>query len=111
MGLPGSQNMHRDSLRKGTVPDGDHRRVFRHRNNAGAAVETYVAWVSPPRTHQELMDQAFQHADCDRRRAFDDLYKSMDVVASFGRMARFDYLTMVGKLGLAQIEPGSGGAG
>lgn len=73
----------------------------------GAAVETYVAWVNPPRTHQELMDQAYQHADCDRRKAFDDLYQSMDVVASFGRMARFDYLTMVGKLGLAQIEPGS----
>jgi hypothetical protein len=31
----------------------------------------------------------------------------MDAVASFGRTARFDYLTMVGKLGLAQIEPGS----
>ncbi|MBZ5563960.1 MAG: hypothetical protein LAP13_16255 [Acidobacteriia bacterium] len=73
----------------------------------GAAVETYVAWVNPPRTHRQLMDQAYQHADRDRRKAFDDLYKSMDVVASFGRTARFDYLTMVGKLGLAQIEPGS----
>jgi hypothetical protein len=31
----------------------------------------------------------------------------MHVVASFGRLARFDYLAMVGKLGLAQIEPGS----
>jgi hypothetical protein len=31
----------------------------------------------------------------------------MRAVASFGRTARFDYLTMVGKLGLAGIEPGS----
>lgn len=28
-------------------------------------------------------------------------------VASFARLAKFDYLTMVGKLGLAPIEPGS----
>ena len=38
---------------------------------------------------------------------FDYLYRSMDAVASFGRMAKFDYLTMVAKLGLAPIEPGS----
>ena len=30
----------------------------------------------------------------------------MAQVQSFGRTARFDYLTMVGKLGLAAIEPG-----
>ena len=28
-------------------------------------------------------------------------------VIRFGRLARFDYLAMLGKLGLAQIEPGS----
>jgi hypothetical protein len=31
----------------------------------------------------------------------------MSAVKSFGRTARFDYLTMIGKLGLAPIEPGS----
>ena len=31
----------------------------------------------------------------------------MSAVARFGRTARFDYLTMVGKLGLAAIEPPS----
>jgi hypothetical protein len=31
----------------------------------------------------------------------------MDSVVSFGRTARFDYLAMVGKLGLGAIEPGS----
>ena len=31
----------------------------------------------------------------------------MGDVVSFGRTARFDYLTMIGKLGLAHIEPGS----
>ena len=31
----------------------------------------------------------------------------MDALKRFGRTARFDYLTMVGKLGLANIAPGS----
>jgi hypothetical protein len=53
------------------------------------------------------MEQACQKAEDDPRQAFDDLYGSMNAVKSFGRMARFDYLTMVGKLGLAHIEPGS----
>jgi hypothetical protein len=31
----------------------------------------------------------------------------MSSVRRFGRIAKFDYLTMLGKLGLAPIEPGS----
>lgn len=31
----------------------------------------------------------------------------MDRVHRFGRLGRFDYLTMLGKLGIAPIEPGS----
>jgi alpha-glutamyl/putrescinyl thymine pyrophosphorylase-like protein len=71
----------------------------------GAAVETYVAWVRPPPTHQELIEEACERAGGDPRKAFDDLYRSMKSIASFGRLARFDYLTMLGKLGLARIEP------
>jgi hypothetical protein len=56
---------------------------------------------------QELIEQVRQQAAGDRRKAFDALYRSMSDVARFGRTARFDYLTMVGKLGLAPIEPGS----
>ena len=73
----------------------------------GAAFESYVRWIGPPRTHLELFSEALEGADNNPRLAFDDLYKSMRAVASFGRVARFDYLTMVGKLGLARIEPGS----
>jgi alpha-glutamyl/putrescinyl thymine pyrophosphorylase-like protein len=104
---------HQDELMPAGVPRGfgNHRKYqsldARSATGTGAAVETYVRWVNPPRTHQELMAQAVQRAGGDRREAFDDLYRSMEVVRSFGRMARFDYLTMVGKLGLAPIEPGS----
>lgn len=73
----------------------------------GAAFETYVEWVGPPRTHREMFAQALQKTDGDSRATFDNLYRSMASIASFGRVARFDYLTMVGKLGLASIEPGT----
>lgn len=73
----------------------------------GAAFETYVKWVDPPRTHRDLFESALDGNFRDPRLAFDELYKSMASVASFGRTARFDYLTMVGKLGLASVEPGS----
>lgn len=76
-------------------------------NGTGAAVESYVNWVKPPRTHDALMQIACSSANNQPRQAFHILYRSMSDVASFGRTARFDYLAMIGKLGLASIEPGS----
>ena len=73
----------------------------------GAAIESYVRWVDLPRTHADMMSQARQRAGGNPRMAFDLLYHSMSAVTSFGRTARFDYLCMVSKLGLAPIEPGS----
>lgn len=104
---------HQAELLRGGVPRGfgNHRKYQSldaySPTGTGAAVATYVAWLNPPRTHAQMMEQAYEDAGCDPRKAFDGLYKSMVTVASFGRMARFDYLTMVGKLGLAEIEPGS----
>jgi hypothetical protein len=76
-------------------------------SGTGAAVETYVNWVNPPRTHQELMNHAIGDANGNPKAAFDTLYHSMEAVSRFGRTARFDYLTMIGKLKLALIEPPS----
>lgn len=73
----------------------------------GAAFETYVRWVGPPRTHKSLFGEAHQKCSKDPKATFDHLYNSMTAVASFGRTAKFDYLTMIGKIGLAPIEPGS----
>jgi hypothetical protein len=76
-------------------------------SGTGNTVETYVAWIGPPRTHEKLfLDQCAQ-AGGDARKAFSILYKSMSQVARFGRTARFDYLAMIGKLGMANIEPGA----
>lgn len=105
---------HRGTLQGG---DGVARHFGNHRkyqsldanspSGTGAAVESYVRWVGPPRTHQLLIQDAQNAVGTDPRQVFNYLYKSMDAVASFGRTAKFDYLTMIGKLNLAAIEPGS----
>ena len=53
------------------------------------------------------MEQACHMVNHDPQKAFRELYRTMDGIASFGRTARFDYLTMIGKLRLAPIEPDS----
>lgn len=73
----------------------------------GETVATYVAWVQAAGSHAALFAQAQAASNGDERLAFAFLYRSMAAVHRFGRTARFDYLTMLGKLGLAQIRPGS----
>jgi hypothetical protein len=73
----------------------------------GAVIESYVRWVDPPRTHQQLIQEAHKKVGQNPTVVFDCLYQSMDSVIGFGRLAKFDFLTMLGKLGLAPIEPGS----
>jgi Alpha-glutamyl/putrescinyl thymine pyrophosphorylase clade 3 len=105
---------HQSTLRGG---DGIARHFGNHRKyqsldawsskGTGEAVESYVRWVRPYKNHQTLIQNAQNQAGGGPRKTFDYLYRSMREVVSFGRTARFDYLTMVGKLGLASIEPGS----
>jgi hypothetical protein len=99
-----------DRLRQGGA-FGNHRKYqsldANSANGTGAAIASYVAWVRPHGTHGQLFQAVAAAAGHHRRRTFDDLYRSMRSVVSFGRTARFDYLTMIGKLGLAPIEPGS----
>lgn len=76
-------------------------------NGTGAAIESYVGWVGPLRSHESLLETAYQHSGGNPKVAFDYLFNSMSTVVRFGRTARFDYLTMVGHIGLANIEPGS----
>jgi len=78
-----------------------------HRNGTGQAVVTYVNWVTAHGSHSGLFAHATSVVGPDRRRLFHYLYRSMDAVASFGRLVRFDYLTMLAKLRLLDIEPGS----
>jgi hypothetical protein len=76
-------------------------------NGTGEAVASYVQWIGPKKSHSLLFEQCVEDAGKDPRKAFHSLYHSMNAVMRFGRTAKFDYLTMIGKLGLAGIEPGS----
>lgn len=97
--------------------DGVTRRFGNHRkyqslhpysaSGTGDAIESYVNWVNFFGTHEMLILDAAKQTGGNPRAMFDYLYRSMNNVSSFGRTAKFDYLTMIGKLGLAPIEPGS----
>jgi len=97
--------------------DGVKRRFGNHRkyislsatkpNGTGDAICSYVRWVMSAGGHESLFNLALQRCNGDGELAFDDLYLQMGEVASFGRIGRFDYLTMVGKTGIATIAPPS----
>lgn len=72
----------------------------------GAAIASYVSWVGPDHDHVQLINSAKDAVGDNPQELFDFLYKTMNV-ATFGRMGKFDYLTAIGKLGLANIEPGN----
>jgi hypothetical protein len=72
----------------------------------GNAVESYVDWVMQHGSHTALFENAAELNAHHPESIFGFVYASMSKVARFGRTARFDYLTMVGKLGLAPVEPG-----
>lgn len=73
----------------------------------GAVVASYISWIAPPRTHQQFIREMHVDVGQNPREVFDALYKGMNAVVGFGRLGKFDFLTMLGKLGLAPIEPGS----
>lgn len=72
----------------------------------GSVVASYVAWVGDPPEHRIRFGAAIAAAGNDPQAAFDILYKSMAAVHRFGRLARFDYLTMIGRIRLADIHAG-----
>lgn len=91
-----------------TVVFGNHRKYESIRidaaENLADTVESYVAWIGANRGHALLFSQICDSHGEDPRSTFDALYKSMEV-ARFGRTGRFDYLTMMSKIGLWDIDP------
>lgn len=70
----------------------------------GVTVETYARWVRDAGGHAELHSLVTANSE-NSKEAFSALYKSMSMVSRFGRTAKFDYLTMLAKIGLADLEP------
>ena len=102
-----------DDIKNSTSPGGfgNHRKYLsldaHYRYGTGAAIESYVNWTGQSKKQQSRFTGYCSQATGDPHLAFELLYQSLNCVASFGRTARFDYLAMIGKLGLAPIAPGA----
>jgi len=98
------------------VADGTPRHFGNHRKyetlrpssskNTGAVLSSYIRWIDEYGSHSRLFEHAMHEAGGNARSAFRYLYDNMNVLR-FGRTAKFDYLTMLAKLGLASIEADS----
>lgn len=101
-------HQHLDELikQRKNFPFGNHRK-YESLKHLDVTLTSYVDWVGPSRSHRQLIDAAKVKVGPDPKALFDYLYYSMDAVHRFGRTGKFDYLTMVGKVGLENIEPPS----
>jgi hypothetical protein len=84
---------------------GNHRK-YESLSHLGSVIESYVAWIGS-NSHMDLINDAKEKCANNPVKLFDFLYRSMSAVQRFGRTAKFDYLTMLGKMQLAPINPGS----
>ncbi|NKA93506.1 hypothetical protein GO283_01988 [Ralstonia solanacearum] len=91
---------------KANFPFGNHRK-FESRRKLNIVLESYAAWICTHGSHRAFMAAATAKVGNDPKVLFDYLYKSMKAVTQFGRTGKFDYLTMIGKIGLLDIEPPS----
>jgi hypothetical protein len=74
------------------------------RRNMQRVVTDYLNWVGPA-GHAQFLANAVQASGNNPHTIFDYLYRSMSI-NSFGRLAKFDYLSLIGRYGLAPIEAG-----
>lgn len=77
------------------------------KDGTASVFESYAGWVRPHGGHHNMIRTIHRNTGQNPEDVFDYLYRSMDNVKRFGRLGRFDFLTMLGKLGIAPIEPGS----
>ncbi|WP_439550002.1 hypothetical protein [Falsiroseomonas sp.] len=106
-------NLNYSALRGG----GTRRRFSNHRKyetldpnspkGTSAVFESYVAWIANRGTHTSLVQALHKQVGQNPEALFEALYHEMDQVQRFGRLGKFDFLAMLGKLGIAPVHPGS----
>lgn len=97
--------------------DGVSRRFSNHRKyeslmpprgrGTADAVESYVDWIGALQSPWDLITAGHKEVGQNPQALFRWLYDGMRPVQRFGRLAKFDFLTMIGKLELAPIDPDS----
>ena len=89
---------------------GNHRKyeTLRHEsaNSTASVVESYLNWVTSYESHAKLVACLVRQAGNNPHQIFDHFYRSMQV-NRFGRLAKFDFLALIGRLDLAPITPGT----
>jgi hypothetical protein len=73
----------------------------------GSVIASFVDWINSQGSFGELVRQTHKRVGQEPARVFDALYSDMKRVRRFGRLAKFDFLTLLSKLGIAPIFPGS----
>lgn len=71
-----------------------------------AVVASYVDWVGPAHSHQAKFAALIQGSGNNPETIFHAFYEDF-AVRRFGRLGKFDFLALVGRLHLAPIRPGS----
>lgn len=81
--------------------------VSRRPNSIARTFEEASTWLYEGGSFAEKIRAVHRGRGQNPSEVFDGLYHSMRSVHSFGRLGSFDFLTMLGKLELAPITPGS----
>lgn len=96
------------------VNDGVPRRFSNHRKYESkspaqmkSVLGSYIGFVTAHGDHRKLMQGVHKSVGQNPYDGFHELYRRMAAVRRFGRLGTFDFLAMLGKLGIAPIEPGS----
>lgn len=88
---------------------GNHRKYESLRPDADRSFSTvlksYLNWIGPD-GHERFFSAVVKDTGNDPSTIFDALYKDL-AVTSFGRLAKFDYLSLIGRYGIAPIKAGS----
>lgn len=74
-------------------------------NPMRSTVDDYLAWIGPA-GHAAFFAKAVRAAGNNPHTIYDHLYNDMKVL-TFARLGKFDYLSLVGRYGLAPISAGS----
>lgn len=69
--------------------------------------DTFHAWLFSIGDFQSLLQHVHRNCGQEPTAGFDFMYRMLNAVSGFGRLGKFDFLTMLSKLGLAPIEAGS----
>lgn len=69
-------------------------------------IESYLNWVGPDHSHVTKFGKLVREGGNDPRTLFDHFYNDMRV-HRFGRLGKFDFLALLGRLRFAPIEPGT----